>query len=230
MRGGSDSYSDNEEDYRILSEDENVDFGEDGEQLPLSLSSDDEDTEDDEYDTVPLSSIQDSNLDDTASEEDINININVDDDDDDENDNSSSSSSSSSISGSVKASPSSDVIMEGRGRGRKENRHTSDIILELDRRSSVSSNDESLTLRQLITSRTQDYIYELQETAAQLQADDETINNNANIKLPHPRSLLHYLAKNVPAIKQSPDVNLRIHSSRSDIDPGVAACIIGFCL
>jgi hypothetical protein len=227
MRGGSDSYSDNEEDYRILSEDENVDFGEDGEQLPLSLSSDDEDTEDDEYDTVPLSSIQDSNLDDTASEEDINININVDDDDDDENDNSSSSSSSSSISGSVKASPSSDVIMEGRGRGRKENRHTSDIILELDRRSSVSSNDESLTLRQLITSRTQDYIYELQETAAQLQADDETINNNANIKLPHPRSLLHYLAKNVPAIKQSPDVNLRIHSSRSDIDPGVAACIIG---
>ena len=221
VRGGSDSYSDNEEDYRILGEDEDMDFGEDGEQLPLSFSSDDED---DEYDTVPLSSssssnIQDSNMDDTASEENVNVNTNVDDDDDDEND------ISSSGSGSVRASPSSEVSMEGRGR--KENRHTSDIILELDRRSSVSSNDESLTLRQLITSRTQDYIYELQETAAQLESDDATINNNANIKLPHPRSLLHYLAKNVPAIKQSPDVNLRIHSSRSDIDPGVAACIIG---
>eukprot|EP00536_Pseudo-nitzschia_multiseries_P000582 jgi/Psemu1/62719/estExt_Genemark1.C_70144 len=108
-------------------------------------------------------------------------------------------------------------------RGRKANRHTSDIILELDRRSSVTGNDESLALRQMITDRTTEYIFQLQEEASRLRQPD----NGANGKLPHPRKLLHSLAKRVPAIKQSPDVNLRIHSSRADIDPGVAACIIG---
>jgi hypothetical protein len=109
---------------------------------------------------------------------------------------------------------------------RKENRHTSDVILELDRRSSVSGNDESLALRQLITTRTSEYVYELQEEAEHYFEQAEGAAN-ANVKLPHPRRLLHSLAKKVPAIKQSPDVNLRIHSSRADIDPGVAACIIG---
>ena len=109
---------------------------------------------------------------------------------------------------------------------RKENRHTSDVILELDRRSSVSGNDESLALRQLITTRTSEYIYELQEEAERYSEQAEG-GSNVNLKLPHPRRLLHSLAKKVPAIKQSPDVNLRIHSSRADIDPGVAACLIG---
>jgi hypothetical protein len=46
-------------------------------------------------------------------------------------------------------------------------------------------------------------------------------------KLPHPRKLLHYLAPKVPAIKHSPDVNLRIRSARADMGSGVAACMIG---
>jgi hypothetical protein len=95
--------------------------------------------------------------------------------------------------------------------------HTSDVIRELDQGSLSSSfNEDSLALRDLVTSRTEDYLQELQEA---LEANDKK-------KLPHPRKLLHYLAPKVPAIRQSPDVNLRIHSSRSDIDAGIAACII----
>ena len=98
----------------------------------------------------------------------------------------------------------------------RKHRHTFDMILDLRRRSSVSDNDESLALRQLITTRAKDYVLDMREA----------IDSNEN-KLPHPRKLLHYLAPKVPAIKQSPDVNLRIHSARSDMDSGVAACIIG---
>jgi len=205
MRGGSEFYSDNEEDSRVIDRDE----GENLEDDQLSLSSDEDDTEDEGYDTVPLCSSSPSTTSVTANEDEdedeADLNVRV------END--------------AMRNISDDISMEGRAR--KENRHTSDIILELDRRSSVSSNDESLALRQLITTRTTDYIYELQETAAQLQSDNTLSINNMNTKLPHPRNLLHCLAKKVPAIKQSPDINLRIHSSRSDIDPGVAACIIG---
>jgi hypothetical protein len=94
---------------------------------------------------------------------------------------------------------------------------TSDLIRKLDQGSlSISSfNEESLALRDLVTSRTEEYLFELQAAV-----------EGHNTKLPHPRKLLHYLAPKVPAIRQSPDVNLRIHSSRSDVDPGVAACVI----
>lgn len=98
----------------------------------------------------------------------------------------------------------------------RKSRHTFDMILDLRKRSSVSGNDESLALRKLITSRANDYFLDLQES----------VDANEN-KLPHPTKLLHYLAPKVPAIKQSPDVNLRIHSAKSDMDSGVAACIIG---
>jgi hypothetical protein len=99
----------------------------------------------------------------------------------------------------------------------KKSRHSSDMILDLRRRSGVSDKDEeSLALRQLITSRAKDYVNDIREAIA--------VNES---KLPNPRKLLHYLAPKVPAIKQSPDVNLRIHSARSDMDSGVAACIIG---
>ena len=98
-----------------------------------------------------------------------------------------------------------------------KSRHTYDMIVDLRRRSGVHGNDESLALRQLITTRSKDYIRDLREA---LDVSNES-------KLPHPRKLLHYLAPKVPAIKQSPDVNLRIYSARSDMDSGVAACIIG---
>jgi GTP:adenosylcobinamide-phosphate guanylyltransferase len=95
-------------------------------------------------------------------------------------------------------------------------RRTYDMILDLRRRSSVQGNDESLALRNMITTRANDYITDIREA---LELNES--------KITHPRKLLHYLAPKVPAIKQSPDVNLRIHSARSDMDSGVAACIIG---
>ena len=92
-------------------------------------------------------------------------------------------------------------IKRRKSKRRRESRHTSDMIEELKTGSSYLD-DESISLRELITSRTDEYIMELKEAVL---ANDK--------KLPHPRKLLHYLAPKVPAIKQSPDVNLRIHSS-----------------
>jgi hypothetical protein len=232
LRGGS-SYSDSEnEEYNIplVEEDEQFGMGDEnvnadmnGDQAP-SLSLSEEETEEggedieNEYDTFSLSThgeLQEANIEtdpNIVPEEEPNDNV--------------------SILGketNIESGEGVDDVINIRPRGRKcrkENRHTSDVILELDRRSSVSGNDESLALRQLITTRTSEYVYELQEEAENYFAQAEGATN-ANVKLPHPRRLLHSLAKKVPAIKQSPDVNLRIHSSRADIDPGVAACIIG---
>ena len=215
MRGGSDtSYSDNEEeeekDYIMENSYEDVEAGkshDDQSALPLSLSSSDEgDTYNEKHRTGSHSSSTEFYR--INEEKEVHVRVEK---------------------SAAMNSPCSSVSTEAKSR--KSSRHTSDMILELNRRSSVSNNDESLVLRHLVTSRTADYINELQETVAQFESDDELIetvpNNDVNIKLPHPRSLLHFLSKNVPAIKQSPDVNLRIHSSQSDIDPGIAACIIG---
>ncbi len=214
VRGGSsDSDPDNEHDLpSIIEEGEDEDMN--GEQLS-SLPFEDEDAEEDdeeEYETLPLLT-PDSQEEPTLSHKD------------DLNDNHLSAGSESSERVEEDGEDYDDTRSRRR-EGRKENRHTSDVILELDRRSSVSGNEESLALRQLITTRTTEYVYELQEEAERYLEEVET-GSNANLKLPHPRRLLHSLAKKVPAIKQSPDVNLRIHSSRADIDPGVAACIIG---
>jgi hypothetical protein len=92
-------------------------------------------------------------------------------------------------------------------------REASDFIQDLIRRSGVDGNEESQDLRNLITSRTEEYLRDLH---------DESID-----KLPHPRKLLHFLAPKIPAIKHSPDVALRIQSARSDMDCGVAASLIG---
>lgn len=97
----------------------------------------------------------------------------------------------------------------------KKVRRTSEMVWDLRRRSGVGENEESIEVRQLIANRARDYISDLKMA----------VENNEN-KLPHPKKLLHYLAPKVPAIRQSPDVNLRIHSARSDIDSGLAACII----
>jgi hypothetical protein len=92
-------------------------------------------------------------------------------------------------------------------------REASDFIQDLISRSGVDGNDESQDLRNLITSRTEEYLRDLH---------DESID-----KLPDPRKLLHFLAPKIPAIKHSPDVALRIQSARSDMDCGVAASLIG---
>ena len=90
-------------------------------------------------------------------------------------------------------------------------RHTSDVIVRLTEKNSAL-NEESLELRELISNRAHSYIEELSQ---------------AENKLPHPRRVLHYVAPKIPAIKHSPDVMLRVHSSKGGIDTGVAACTIG---
>jgi len=76
-------------------------------------------------------------------------------------------------------------------------------------------------LRQLITQRSQHYMEDIHSRREQSSSSDN------HKKLPHPKKLLHFLAPKIPAIKHSPDVNLRIQTARSDIDSGVAACLLG---
>jgi len=98
-------------------------------------------------------------------------------------------------------------------------RRASDIIVDLLTRSWIeggSIQEESKELRNLISQRTEAYLSDL-DTAI-VEGDD---------KVPHPKRLLHFLAPKIPAIKHSPDVALRIQSARSDIDSGVAACLLG---
>jgi hypothetical protein len=90
-------------------------------------------------------------------------------------------------------------------------RRTSDFIQDITTRSAVDNNPESLQFRRLMEGRTAEYLQELDE------CEDP----------PHPKKLLHYLAPKIPSIKHSPDAMLRIRSARSDMDSGVAACLIG---
>ncbi|CAB9503823.1 expressed unknown protein [Seminavis robusta] len=108
--------------------------------------------------------------------------------------------------------------------------HTSDMLQNLVARSAVKS-PESVSHRELITKRANDYLDDLMTK----RREQQQVNNNSNNgkqqqqppKLPHPKKVLHYLAPKIPAIKHSPDVNLKIVTARSDIDSGVAACLIG---
>lgn len=91
----------------------------------------------------------------------------------------------------------------------------SDFIVDLSTRSGVDGtalSSESLDLRSLIAQRTADHLQAM-----------ATFGD----KHWHPNRLLHYLAPKIPAIKHSPDVGLRIRSARSDMDSGVAACLVG---
>ena len=99
----------------------------------------------------------------------------------------------------------------------EEKKYCSALVLDLRRRSAMSGDhDESLDLRRLITTRCREYMESIREAS----------EDGAEKKLPHPKKLLHFLAPKVPAIRQSPDVNLRIRSARSDMDSGLASCII----
>ena len=103
-----------------------------------------------------------------------------------------------------------------------KSRHCSDVLLDLRRSTTMNrdDNEESLALRKLVASRSLEYL----DTLHEIQSE---ATSGSNPKLPHPRKLLHFLAPKVPAIKHSPNVNLRIYSAPSDIDSGIAACIIG---
>lgn len=79
-----------------------------------------------------------------------------------------------------------------------KHRRASDAINDLISRSGIEDDPESQQFRQMI--------------AAQ--------------KSTNPLKLLHYLAPKIPAIRHSPDVALRIRASRSDMDCGLAACVI----
>jgi len=103
---------------------------------------------------------------------------------------------------------------------RTQMRHTSDMLRNLIERSAVVV-QESVSLRDLIYQRSQDYLADLKTK------ETKAIDTGKIQKFPHPKKVLHYLAPKIPAIKHSPDVNLRIHTARFDIDSGIAACLIG---
>ena len=113
----------------------------------------------------------------------------------------------------ISAKPNDDTSFTVQKRSSKNLKHSSDIMHNLIPKSGLR--DDSLELRLLVGTRTKSYVNELMDAA---HSNDE--------KLPHPRKLLHYLAPKVPAIKHSPDVNLRIHQLRSAIDSGLAASIL----
>jgi hypothetical protein len=77
-------------------------------------------------------------------------------------------------------------------------RRASDIIHDLITRSGIDNDPESQEFREMII----------------------TYPNN------NPLKLLHYLAPKIPAIRHSPDISLRIRASRTDMDCGLAACVI----
>jgi hypothetical protein len=72
------------------------------------------------------------------------------------------------------------------------------MIHDLITRSGIDNDLESQQFREMITTHP---------------------NNN-------PLKLLHYLAPKIPAIRHSPDVALQIRASRTDMDCGLAACVI----
>jgi len=129
-----------------------------------------------------------------------------------------------------KKSPSTDSAERKRGRRRRRRRrHASDVIQQLVRRSALDDGDiESSELRHLIAQRSQEYMQDLRDSSLSSAAAGENSNANSIRKnLPDPKRLLHFLAPKIPAIKHSPDIALRIQSVRSDMDPGVASCLVG---
>lgn len=117
-------------------------------------------------------------------------------------------------------------------------RHTSDVMVDLSTRSGVNGQilpPESLQLRALITQRTAEYWHEVRAAAATAAvttepADPDPPQQQQQQPSTRPdvrKKLLHYLAPKIPAIKHSPDVALPIRCARSDMDSGVAACLIG---
>jgi hypothetical protein len=91
-------------------------------------------------------------------------------------------------------------------------RHTPDVIWKLLEKHGV--NEESYDLRQMITTRAQQYL-------------DDLAMAPLGEKLPDPLGVLHDMAPKIPAIRQSPSFILRITSATSDVDAGAAACAIG---
>ena len=76
---------------------------------------------------------------------------------------------------------------------------------------------EVTKLRDLILERCEEYMDDIQLHAT----------GGSKKKPRHPRKLLHFLAPKIPAIKQSPDITLRIKSAKADLDGSVAAFAIG---
>ena len=90
-------------------------------------------------------------------------------------------------------------------------------ILLRHRIHSYEERKEVAKLRDLILERCEEYMDDIR-----LHATGETKK-----KPRHPRKLLHFLAPKIPAIKQSPDITLRIKSAKADLDGSVAAYAIG---
>ena len=104
----------------------------------------------------------------------------------------------------------SDVMSENFEPVCRTSRSASDFLVNLN---DSDSHFESLELRKLFMNRISDFLEEL-----------ETDPKSAGT--PNDR-LLQYFAPKIPAIKHMPQISLRVQSGRSDMDPGVAAALIG---
>lgn len=95
-------------------------------------------------------------------------------------------------------------------------RRTSDVLLNLVDRSAISDDPRSEALRLLMMERRDDFIAEMEDDGEAAKAD----------QVGSVKRLLHRLAPKIPAIRQSPDVALRIRALPSGADPGLAASLI----
>lgn len=102
-----------------------------------------------------------------------------------------------------------------RSTARRPRRKSSDVILDLASLSGLELSPKSLQLRVLFLERKHEFLKDLQIS-----------KHDAKKKRPKPSRLLQVLAPKIPALKQSPDISLRIVSAQSDLDPGLAACLI----
>ena len=85
------------------------------------------------------------------------------------------------------------------------------------RKSSRRESKEETKLRDLVLERCEEYMGDIQLH----------VSGESKKRPRHPRKLLHFLAPKIPAIKQSPDITLRIKSAKADLDSGMAAYSIG---
>ncbi|KAL7563814.1 hypothetical protein ACA910_019547 [Epithemia clementina (nom. ined.)] len=108
-----------------------------------------------------------------------------------------------------------------------------DLLLDLEsgsafvlQSSSSSSSSSQRKLRQWFLERKQELLEELQQQQLQQQQTTAATTTNKKQLQRSLKRFLHVLVPKIPAIKQSPDIALRIVSAKATVDPGLAAALI----
>lgn len=90
----------------------------------------------------------------------------------------------------------------------------------------VEGSAEAHAFRHLISQRATEYITEWMKATSETSSDTTATTSSRRL-VPEPKKLMYSLASKIPAIKYSPDVALRIQTANTDMDCGLAACLIG---